>query len=91
MPRRRKPPTTTPSKDAAWLAHLDAECGRAIARHMKGAVNLERPIKSLTLEEFKGMAAAASAQWIVTVSNQIAAESKLTPEEIENYKAILFA
>lgn len=38
---------------------------------MKGSLDLSRKIKSLKIEEFDGMAEAATAEWIVQASRRI--------------------
>jgi hypothetical protein len=89
--RRRAPPKSiTPSEDDLWLQLLHEEVGKAMAQHLKRAVNLERQIKSLSLADLRGLAAAAEAAWIQLVVKRLASErAPVSDKERQAYTALL--
>ena len=89
--RRKAPPLKLPpSEDDIWLARLHTECARAAAQWLKGSVNLERQIKTLTLPELKGLAAAVESKWICLVAARLVAPTvPFTTEEASAYAALI--
>ena len=67
-----------PNPDDAWLEQLREGCARAMATHLREAVNTMRPIKTLTLVEMKNLAEACTAHWIVAVSKKVT-EEEMSP------------
>ena len=76
---------------AEWLDYLRAECAKAIAEHLQKAVNLDRPIRSLSRTEMLGIAEAATARWIVAVSQHIAEPREELPEAMREQIEMLMA
>lgn len=56
--------------DDEWCATAYESAARAIARHLKGSVNTQRPINSLKLPELVNVAQAAIHDWIVKGSER---------------------
>jgi hypothetical protein len=61
-----------PSEDDVWLAATNEKCARAMARWLKGTINIRRTIDSLTLEEMKALAGVAWSTMIVEISKRAA-------------------
>lgn len=59
-----------PNPDDAFCDELRESCARAMAAHLKEAVNTMRPINSLKLPEMMALAEACTARWIVEVSKR---------------------
>lgn len=59
------------TEDDKWAGEVRRACALAIVKWMKGSLDLSRKIKSLKIEEFDGMAEAATAEWIVQASRRI--------------------
>lgn len=76
-----------PNPDDAWVDALRESCARATAVCLKQAVNVDRPIRSLTLVEMMGLAEACTAHWIVEVSKRLA-EEDLSPT-LRKYQNLL--
>ena len=57
--------------DDEWLDHLRSECAKAIADYLQKSVNLDRAMRTLSRAEMLGMAEAATARWVVLVSQRI--------------------
>lgn len=86
----KKPPKLPPSEDDVWLAELHTACARAAARWLKAAVNIDRPIKSLTLVELKGLAGAVEGEWLKKVAARLAGPvPAMTEEEKASYARLL--
>ena len=89
--RRDKPVKLPPSEDDVWLDMLHTEVGKAIAQWLQAGVNLDRQIKSLSLAELKGCAAAAESKWLQLVVARLAsANMPLSEKEADAYRAQLF-
>jgi hypothetical protein len=75
-PAKDAPPLRhrAPNPDDAWCDTLRESCARAMAAHLKEAVNTQREIRSLTLAEMMALAEACTAHWIVAVSQKQASE-----------------
>lgn len=71
------------SEDDVWCDHLRAECAAALAQHLSAAVNISRPIKSLSRLELYGAAEAVTARWIQLVSQRIQDVSERTSKQTE--------
>jgi hypothetical protein len=92
MRRNKKPvPPKPPSNDDLFADELREAVARSIARALKASVNLERPIRTLTLAEMKVLAEAATSTWIVLASKRIAEceELELTDEEADRLSYLL--
>ena len=76
-----------PNPDDQWCDALRTSCARAMGQHLKGSINLMRPISSLTKPELEALAEACTAHWIVEVSKKVAQE-KLTPT-LREFKQLL--
>lgn len=63
-----------PNPDDQWIDELRESCARAMAAHLKEAVNTQRPINSLKLPEMLALAEACTAHWICQVSKKIGQE-----------------
>ncbi len=88
--REKKKPKLPPSDDDLWLDELHTRCGKAAARGLKGTVNIERPIKSLTLAELKNLASAIEGEWVKSVAERLQSEKPpFTDEEKEAYALLL--
>jgi len=74
--------------DDIWLEYLREECALAVIAWLKGSINLDRPVRSLRLSEFRGMAEAATSRWIVLVSQRM--KEKPVPEEAKSQIALLY-
>lgn len=86
----KKKPKLPPSDDDMWLDELHTRCAKAAAHWLKHTVNIERPIKSLTLAEFKNLAAVVEGAWIQAVAERLAREPKtFTDEEKDAYALLL--
>ena len=59
------------AEDDQHLNELRAECAKAIADYLQKSVNLQRSIASLSKAEMLGMAEAATAQWVISMSRYI--------------------
>ena len=55
-----------------WADHVRSECAKAVGAWLEGSVRLDRPIRSLTVQELENIAEAATSQWIVLASQRIA-------------------
>lgn len=77
--RKSKPPESrTENPDNTFTDALRTQCAKAAVRWLKEAVNIQRPIASLTLRELEGMAEAVTAEWIKLVL----AEKRKAPETL---------
>lgn len=86
----KKRPQKPPSSDDLWLDELHTGCAKAIARWLKSSIDLERPIKTLTLAELKRMAGAFEAEWIKMTGERLIKEKPpLTDEEKQAYAELL--
>lgn len=92
----RKPDANTPplrprppNPDDAFVDALRESCARAMGRHLKAALNIQRPINTITKAEMCALAEACTAHWIVEVSKRIAVED-LSPT-LREYKNLLLA
>lgn len=56
--------------DDEWQDKLRETCARAGAHWLRDAVNIRRPIASLTLTDMCGLAEAITSTWIVKVSQR---------------------
>lgn len=83
-PLRPRPP----NPDDAWVDALRESCARAMALHLKTAVNTMRPINTLKLPEMMALAEACTAHWIVEVSHKIGHE-ELSPTQREYVNLLL--
>ena len=87
---KKKRPRVPPSDDDLWLDELHTRCGKAAARWLKVVVNIERPIKSLTLAELKNLASAIEGEWVKSVAERLQSEKPpFTDEEKEAYALLL--
>jgi hypothetical protein len=77
--------------DNEWLDHLRAECAKAIAEHLQKAVNIDRPIRSLSRAEMLGIAEAATARWIVLTSQRMSEPREELTEAMKEQIAMLMA
>jgi hypothetical protein len=69
---------------------LHTECGKAMAQWLKAGVNLERQVKTLSIVEFRGMAAACEATWIkMVLARMKATDAPLTEDERSAYARLL--
>jgi hypothetical protein len=62
----------------AWEDERRELCAKAVAQHLKQAVNLQRPIASLSRAELIGVAFAATSEFIRVTSARLAAPSPET-------------
>lgn len=65
--KRESPPLTS---EDIWLTTLRRQCADALAAWLKDAVDLRRPIISLSPVEIEGMAEAVTSRWIIEVSKK---------------------
>ena len=86
--KKDRPEPRPPTPDDLFLDELRHKCAEAIVEWLKYSVNTSRPIKSLTLSDFKGMAEACTARWIVVVSRKLALQ-ELEPETAKDYQNLL--
>lgn len=88
-PDKNTPPVRErpPNPDDQWVDELRTSCARAMGQHLKGSVNLMRPISSLTRPELEALAEACTAHWIVAVSKKKADEA-LSPT-LREFKQLL--
>lgn len=77
--------------DNEWLDYLRAECAKAVAEHLQKAVNINRPICSLSRAEMLGIAEAATARWIVLVSQRTTEPQGELTEIMKEQIAMLMA
>lgn len=82
-PTRPRPPNC----DDQWVDALRESCARAMGQHLKLALNIQRPINTITKVEMMALAEACTAHWIVEVSKKITAE-ELSPT-LREYKNLL--
>jgi hypothetical protein len=87
-PEKREIRERPPNSDDEFVDGLREKCARAMAAHLKQAVNVQRPINSLTLPEMMALAEACTAHWIVEVSARVAKED-LSPTE-RQFKNLLY-
>lgn len=76
------------SEDDQFLDHLTLECAKALAKWFKEALNVQRPIISLTKTEMLGAATAVTSEWIKVVSKR-KAEGRLDCAKAVEYDALL--
>lgn len=89
MRRRDKKPKIPPSEDDLWLAELHGRMAKAAAKWLKATVNIDRPIKSLTLAELKSMCGAVEAEWLKSVAERISNDPTLWDETEKDTYALL--
>lgn len=77
--RKKLEPDKPPTPDDVWRQKRMESCARAGAVWLKGSVNLQRPIKSLTLLELTNLAQNITDRWIVVTSYRMAT----APESVE--------
>ena len=94
MAKRRRldpnapPPPEPRRRNAAddWADATRAKCAAAIVAWMKGSLNPQRPIRSLTRHELECIAEAATGTWVVEASRRPKGESE---EGDANYALLL--
>lgn len=86
--KKDKPEPRPPTPDDVFLDELRHKCAEAIVEYLKNSVDVRRTIKSLTLSDFKGMAEACTARWIVVVSRKLM-RNELEPETAKEYHNLL--
>jgi hypothetical protein len=93
MRRKKTPPESrVKSSDDLWLDELRTRCAKAGARYLKAAINIQRPVCSLTMPELQGLAEAVTAEWIVAVTEKLndADDPASSMPSREYYRGLLF-
>lgn len=69
-----------PNPDNDFRDELNKQCALAMVGWLKASVNISRAIKTLNIDEMKGLAEAATSTWICAVSKRLL-EAPETPDQ----------
>lgn len=71
-----------------WLAETRTACAKAAVAWLKGSLNTQRAIRSLSLAEMESLCEAVTSAWIVRASHRLA-EPEITDDEREYLRFLL--
>lgn len=69
--RTEKRPQRVPTLDDKWLKEIRAACAREMIAWLKGTINTQRAIRSLSMAEMECLAACATDRWIVLAASRL--------------------
>ena len=84
----KRPPPKPPTADAIWQEHVKQECAKAAVQWLKGTINTQRTINSLSKRELEALTECITSAWIVVQSRRVA-DPAISDEEREYLRFLL--